>query len=71
MRDERLLTESQAADRLSVSSSTLRRWRREGGGPGYHRLPSGAIRYSSADIETYISLTAVPGPRTDERGSSR
>src|SRR5947208_423393 len=38
---------------LSVSVSTLRRWRRLGKGPIYRKL-NGAVRYAALDVQKFI-----------------
>ena len=48
-----LLTPSEAAERLSVSLSTLAKMRMYGGNLPYVKL-NGAVRYRDEDIERYI-----------------
>lgn len=48
-----LLTEREAADRLSVPSESLRYWRHVGKGPAYHRLGR-HIRYSEPDLNRWL-----------------
>jgi predicted DNA-binding transcriptional regulator AlpA len=52
--DAPLLNDVQAAAYLSLSPSTLRRWRSEGRGrgPAWLKL-GGRVRYSLADLEAY------------------
>lgn len=46
------LTETQAAERLSMSVKYLQKCRYSGGGPPYAKFGS-AVRYSIADLETF------------------
>lgn len=60
----RLLDEHEAAAHLSISVSTLRRWRseRRGQGPPWHKL-GGAVRYCITDLDAYIeSCRRSPEP---------
>ena len=59
-----LLTCREAAVYLSVTIATLRRWRRNGTGPEYIRLPSpkpgmGHVRYVQADIDAWMQEREV------------
>jgi excisionase family DNA binding protein len=58
----RLLTTAEAARRLRVNPSTIRRWRLDGVGPRYLRVNS-VYRYPAADLESWImeSLTGTIG----------
>lgn len=58
---ERLLTEGQASEGLNVSVALLRKWRRLGIGPRYHKLGS-LVRYSRTDIAEYITGQRVEIP---------
>ena len=49
----KLLTEAAAAKVLSVSLSTMRRWRRDGTGPTFFRLDA-TIRYTSTALAEFI-----------------
>jgi excisionase family DNA binding protein len=49
-----LLTESQAAKRLGISRSTLRRWRKDGCAPAYLRI-GGILRYADSDLQSFIT----------------
>ena len=55
---KQMLTDVEVADHLSVSISTVRRWRLKGGGPRWIRIGS-SIRYDSADLRAYI--LGLPG----------
>jgi len=48
-----MLNEKQAASVLSVSVAALRRWRREGRGPGFVRLER-CIRYDLRTLESFL-----------------
>lgn len=47
---ERFVDEHEAAQILSISENTLRRWRWRCTGPPYVRIGSRAIRYKIADL---------------------
>jgi excisionase family DNA binding protein len=47
------LSEKEAAAALSVSLSTVRRWRRNGSGPEYFKL-GGVLRYAKSSLEDFI-----------------
>ncbi len=49
----KLLTEEQLSERISVSMGTLRRWRLESRGPKFHKLGS-LVRYSEYDLEIWL-----------------
>jgi hypothetical protein len=53
MKAPTLLTSKAVAAVLSVPESTLRYWRKVGGGPGWLKL-EGSIRYDLADVLQYI-----------------
>lgn len=57
-----LLTTRQAAERLTLSDATLRRFRSIGAGPRYLRLPSGSIRYVSTDIDAWLAKAVKVSP---------
>ncbi len=48
-----LLTEYQVAESLSVTASTLRRWRWEGRGPNFIKIGR-AVRYDPIEIDNFI-----------------
>ena len=49
-----LLTTPEAAERLGVSSSLLKRWRRTCVGPRFVSLGSRLVRYNADDLEVFI-----------------
>ena len=51
-----LLREQEAASVLNVKVTTLRRWRWAGKGPRFLEL-GGAVRYSQADLYTFIEAS--------------
>jgi len=53
------LTEAEASIILGVKSQTLAVWRTKGTGPAYHKIGSN-VRYSRADLESYIEKRRVP-----------
>lgn len=53
MEDDKMLTEREVAEMLGVTQTTLQRWRRDGGGPPWHKLQR-LIRYRLSEVEKYI-----------------
>ncbi|WP_430431863.1 helix-turn-helix transcriptional regulator [Oceanicaulis sp.] len=49
----RLLSEDQAAKRLSISPRTLRNWRTRGGGPKFIKVSGRCIRYRIKDLDEW------------------
>lgn len=59
---EPLLNDEQAAERLCVSTATLRSWRCRGIGPKFIKMGRGAkapVRYSESDLEQFIAQSRV------------
>jgi len=52
---DKLLTETEAANLLALSAKTLRRWRWAGLGPEFVKL-GGAVRYRAEDIAAFIEF---------------
>lgn len=52
----KLITETQTAELLNVSTRTLKRWRREEINLPFHHI-SGMIRYDQADVDGLIDNT--------------
>jgi len=50
-----VLTEQETAAYLKLQINTLRKWRREGGGPRYIRCGGRLIRYIKADIDDWLN----------------
>lgn len=50
---EGLINEHEAARRLGLKVSTLRRWRWEGRGPTFYRIGA-AVRYDPRDLAAFI-----------------
>jgi hypothetical protein len=40
---------------LDISRSTLAKWRREGRGPAFKKLPNGELRIRRADFDAWVS----------------
>ncbi len=62
---EPLLTEDEAAHRLTLKVATLRRWRWAGNGPPFLKIGH-AVRYDPADLTAFIEAgrrtsTSDPG----------
>jgi predicted DNA-binding transcriptional regulator AlpA len=49
-----VFTESEAAQRLQISVSTLRRWRQKNCAPPHLRI-GGILRYSAADLQAFVN----------------
>jgi len=54
-----LLTQREAALALRLSERTLERWRVQGIGPRFVRLPGRSIRYRPQDIEADIASRVI------------
>jgi len=50
-----IYTEPETAGYLKLKIYTLRKWRREGGGPPYIRCGGRLIRYIKADIDDWLN----------------
>jgi excisionase family DNA binding protein len=56
------LTSKEAAERLSVSVASLRRWRREGSGPRSYRI-GGRVMYRPDELDSWVEARASePSP---------
>ena len=59
-----LLTDIEVAEYLSISISTVRRWRLKGGGPRWIRIGS-SIRHHATELHAYIvSLPSGGGTKS-------
>ena len=56
---EKFVTDSDLEAMRIVKRQTLAKWRMQGRGPKYFKLPGGAIRYRMSDVENWISAAAV------------
>lgn len=56
----RYLDEKRVAQALSVSTRTLQRWRRDGGGPPYIRAGSRRVVYDARAIENWSDAHSFP-----------
>ena len=54
----RLLTTVEVANRLGISRRTLEDWRLRGSGPIYRKLGNHLVRYSPADLDSFIASGA-------------
>lgn len=52
------LTTPEAAEQVGVSEATMRRWRREGGGPTFLKI-GGRYYYEQTAIDEYIKASKV------------
>lgn len=68
--DDRALNEAAAAQRLGVSVSTLRNWRRLNRGPTFRKFGR-AVRYLPSDIDEYVSATSSAEKSQDPRRRSQ
>lgn len=59
------ITEKNAADYLDVHPLTLRKMRLAGKGPRHHVIGAGSIRYTPADLDSYVLF----GPPKDSQVS--
>ena len=66
--DDHLLRSEDVAKWLSVSKSTLVRWRQSGEGPAVHWLAEGVPRYRASDVEAWLSARSTAQPRAPRRG---
>jgi hypothetical protein len=66
-----LLTETEAAEYLSLQPTSLRRWRLLGKGPRFCRIGSRAIRYTMESLEAFLAdcIAATPGPGKEVRNA--
>lgn len=63
-------TEDEVADFLQVKNFTLRKWRREGGGPTFVRCGGRLIRYTPADVHAWVNANRF-GSIAHELGSTQ
>ena len=56
---QKLLTDCEVAELLSLSVASIRRWRAMGIGPAWLKL-GGSVRYNPVDIETWMSEQRSP-----------
>ena len=65
-RSQVLFNEEKTARVFGVTKGTLRRWRREGKGPPWHKLgdePGAAIRYLGGDLAQWLASRRKGGNR--------
>ena len=58
-----LVTETQAAEYLGLSTKTLQSWRWRKTGPPYVKL-GGAVRYRPEDLEAWLQESRVAPPNS-------
>jgi excisionase family DNA binding protein len=56
--DERVLSDTEVAERLGVSPFTVRAWRHKGQGPRFMKMGR-AVRYRSEDVEAFKETALV------------
>jgi predicted DNA-binding transcriptional regulator AlpA len=61
-----LLTEAETAQLLGISPRTLRNWRRGNRGPVHVRL-GGMVRYTPADVESFIAASRRGAASTSDK----
>lgn len=66
---DRLLRTDQVATWLSVSKSTLVRWRQSGDGPAVYWLSEGVPRYRAIDVEDWLAAKTTAKHRPPRTGS--
>jgi excisionase family DNA binding protein len=59
MSNSALLPQDDLMAELGVSRPTLQRYRREGTGPAWFRLPGGAVRYRRSDVDLWLEARRV------------
>lgn len=67
---DQLLCTDEVATWLSVSKSTLVRWRQSGEGPAVYWLAEGVPRYRAADVESWLAACSTARPRLPRRGNT-
>ena len=59
--ENRMLSEKQVADYFSISVTTLRRYRKHGCGPKYHKLTGATVRYHRDDVVEWMNSRVCGG----------
>jgi predicted site-specific integrase-resolvase len=54
-----LMTNAEFCEEEHVSPPTAQRYRREGTGPAFYRLPGGGVRYRRRDVEAWRAARRV------------
>lgn len=60
-----MLTPSQLAGALGVTTKTLERWRMTGDGPPFVRVSRKVIRYRQPDVEAFLAGRVTTSTATD------
>ena len=68
MENDALCNEHEAAKRLTLAVTTLRRWRCIKKGPRYLKI-GGAIRYAQGDLDDFIEASRHGTADTEERAA--
>lgn len=63
-----MLTPSQLAEQLGLTTGSLAQMRYLGRGPRYLKLTARAVRYRQTDVDAWVA--AAERSRTDDRGSA-
>jgi len=64
-----LLTQREAALAFRLSERTLERWRVQGIGPRFVRLPNRSIRYRQQDIDADVAARVVDSTSDKREGN--
>lgn len=59
MSNSKLMYQDDLMAELGVSRPTLQRYRREGTGPAWVRLPGGAVRYRQSDVDLWLEARRI------------
>ncbi len=65
MQGDRLLTQIEAAEVLSIQARTLESWRLRGIGPRFIRYTSRAVRYRLSDLSSWLKDREVEPIETE------
>lgn len=66
-----VLKEKEACEFVGVSRATLSRWRQDGNGPPFAKLPTGTIRYRLEDVEAWLEQSVVPTGASSQSNGAR
>ncbi len=55
---EKYFDDLDAADMIGCSTALIRKWRRNGEGPNYHKIGS-IVRFAPVDIQAYMDAQRV------------
>ena len=57
----RMLTPAEVAERVGVSTATLRSWRWKKAGPAYVKVSAQTVRYPEAELDAWLDSRRVAG----------